>query len=87
LLLLTRHPVTIELDDFGYESLQAEAKRQGVTLETLVEHAAMYYLGDLHSGRAAVQIFRRSVADSPARPRPRSVPEPEDDQADEGDDA
>ena len=80
MLLLTRHPVTIELDDFGYENLQAEAKRQGVTLETLVEHAAMYYLGDLHSGRAAVQIFRRSVADSPSRPRPRSVPEPEDDQ-------
>jgi hypothetical protein len=31
-----------------------------------------------------VQIFRRSVADSPGRPRPRSVPEPEDRQAGEG---
>ena len=83
MLLLTRHPVTIELDDFGYESLQAEADRQGVTLETLVEHAAMYYLGDLHSGRAAVQIFQRSVAESPARPRPRSVPEAEDDEGED----
>jgi hypothetical protein len=83
LLLLTRHPVTIELDDFGYESLQAEAKRQGVSLETLIEHAAMYYLGDLHSGRAAVQIFRRSVADAQGHPRPRSVPGPGDGEPEE----
>lgn len=63
MLPLTRHPVTIELDDFGYTSLTEEAERQGVALEELIEHAAMYYLADLHSGRAAVQIFRRSVAD------------------------
>jgi hypothetical protein len=83
--LLTRHQVTIELDEFGYETLQAEATRQDVTLEQLIEHAAMYYLGDIHSGRAAVQIFRRSVADSPGRPRPRAIPGTEDEKPDESD--
>jgi hypothetical protein len=55
--------VTIELDDFGWRGLCEEAERQGVDVETLVEHAAMYFLADVDSGRAAVQIFRRSVAD------------------------
>jgi len=55
--------VTIELDDFGWRSLSEEAERQGVDLEALIEHAAMYYLADVDSGRAAVQIFRRAVAD------------------------
>jgi hypothetical protein len=82
---LFRHPVTIELDEFGYDSLRAEAERQGVSIESLVEHAAMYYLGDLNSGRAAVQIFRRSVADAPGRPRAlRPVrPDVDDDGPDE----
>ena len=68
MLPLTRQSVTIELEQFALETLTAEAERQKVTLEEKLEHAAMYYLNDLHSGRAAVQIFRRSVADSPARP-------------------
>lgn len=57
------HAITIELDDFGWTILCEEAERQNVTPEALLEHAAMYYMADLDSGRAAVQIFRRSVVD------------------------
>jgi hypothetical protein len=34
----------IEVDEFGWEALTAEAKRQGVSLEEIVYHAAMHYL-------------------------------------------
>jgi hypothetical protein len=61
--MTSRHSVTIELDDFGWERLRREAQRQSIPLERLLEHAAMYYLADLHSGRAAVQVFRRAIAD------------------------
>ena len=36
--------VEIELDEFGWEALTAEAERQGVSLEELIYHAAMHYL-------------------------------------------
>jgi hypothetical protein len=82
---LSLHRVTIKLDEFGWDALREAADEQGVTLPELVEHAAMYYLADLHSGRAALQIFRRSVAGRPlTRPRGGSVsrlPEREDDDA------
>jgi hypothetical protein len=61
--MTSRHSVTIELDDFGWERLRREAQRQSIPLEHLLEHAAMYYLADLDSGRAAVQVFRRAIAD------------------------
>ena len=64
-------PVSVQLSPFAVAALQAEANRQGVSLGDLVAHAAMYYLADIHTGRAAVQIFRRSVAD---KTPPRSAP-------------
>lgn len=33
-----------------------EAQRQGVTTEHLLQHALLYYVADLHSGRVAERI-------------------------------
>jgi hypothetical protein len=38
--------------------LDQEALRQGVGLERLLEHAAMFYLADLDAGRVTEQIVR-----------------------------
>ena len=38
--------------------LEQEAVRQGVGLERLLEHAAMFYLADLDAGRVTEQIVR-----------------------------
>jgi hypothetical protein len=67
---LTQHSVTVEFDEFGWQSLVEEAERQDVPVEELVLHASMYYLSDLHSGRAAAKIFNRSLR--PVRPPRRS---------------
>lgn len=74
-----KHELTITFDDFGWEGLSSEAARQGIAVEELVLHAAMYYLSDLHTGRAAVQILQRAdeaeagegggPPERPARPR------------------
>jgi hypothetical protein len=49
---------TIQLSDFAWSALVAEAKRQEVPVEDLLAHAAMYYLADLDSGRVAARVFR-----------------------------
>jgi len=49
--------VTAAFDDFGYSLLRAEAERQGVTVEELLAHAALYYLADVDSGRAAHRVL------------------------------
>jgi hypothetical protein len=66
--ILSPHRITIEFDDFGWGAVKDEARRQGVRPEELLVHAAMYYLSDLDTGRAALQIFRRS-SEVPRRPR------------------
>jgi hypothetical protein len=55
-----KRAVTLDFDDFGWSALREEAERQGVTLEELLEHAALYYLSDLDSGRVAAKILRRA---------------------------
>jgi hypothetical protein len=52
------HKATITLSEFAYSGLLAEAERQGVPLEELLQHAAMYYLADLDSGRLAARVLR-----------------------------
>jgi hypothetical protein len=47
---------TVTLSDFAWTSLSNEAARQGVPLEDLLNHAAMYYLADLDSGRIATKV-------------------------------
>jgi predicted DNA-binding ribbon-helix-helix protein len=44
--------LSVSLDLATWEALEQEAARQDVQLERLLEHAAIYLLGDLDSGRA-----------------------------------
>ena len=46
----------MELDDRAWDEAEAEAARQRVPLERLVEHAAMYLMADLDSGDVAARI-------------------------------
>jgi hypothetical protein len=55
-----KRAITLEFDDFGWAALREEADRQAVTVEELLEHAAMYYLSDLDTGRVAARILRRA---------------------------
>jgi hypothetical protein len=50
--------VEVEFDEFGWEALTDEARRQGVTLEELVAHAAMYYLADADRERLSYRVPR-----------------------------
>jgi hypothetical protein len=52
--------VEVEFDEFGWEALTDEAQRQGVTVEELVVHAAMYYLADADRGRFSHRVPRGS---------------------------
>jgi hypothetical protein len=49
--------VTAEFDAFGFAQLRRAAQEQGVSLETLLVHAAMYYIADLDAGRPAARVF------------------------------
>jgi predicted DNA-binding ribbon-helix-helix protein len=49
--------VRIELSRDRWEQLEAEAGRQSVSLERLLEHAALLYLADLDSGRVASRVL------------------------------
>jgi hypothetical protein len=49
----TRQTVEVPFGDFGWELLQDQARRAGVSVEILVFHATMYYLADVHRGRFA----------------------------------
>jgi hypothetical protein len=55
---MTAHPITVAFDNFGWSALQDEARSQGISVEELVVHAAMYYLSDLDTGRVARQVLR-----------------------------
>lgn len=57
--------VTVELTEFGWERLAAEARRQGTSPEELALHAVIYYLADIDGGR----ITRRAprLSDEPER--------------------
>jgi hypothetical protein len=63
--------VEVEFDEFGWEALTDEAQRQGVTVEELVVHAAMYYLGDADRERYSHRVPRGPdssvAADEPRR--------------------
>ncbi len=54
--------LTVELDDDGWRELEAEATRQGVSAEALFEHAVLYFLADLDSGRAEWRILEDETA-------------------------
>jgi hypothetical protein len=46
----------LELDPHMWDEVEGEAKRQRVSIERLVEHAALYLMADLDSGRVATRI-------------------------------
>jgi hypothetical protein len=48
----------LELPATTYRAIELEAARQNVTPEELLEHATVYYLADLGSGRATERILR-----------------------------
>lgn len=48
-----RPEVTAGENDLSQLAFAREAERQGVTSERLFQHALLYYLADLHSGRVA----------------------------------
>jgi hypothetical protein len=52
------HKVEVTFDEFGWHALTDEAKRQGVTIEELVAHAAMYYLADADRERLSRRVLR-----------------------------
>lgn len=46
----------VDLDEDTIEALEEEARRQGIPAPRLAEHALLYFLADLDSGRAAVRL-------------------------------
>jgi hypothetical protein len=50
--------VEIVFDEFGWEALTDLARRQGVSIEELVRHAAMYYLADADRERFSHRVPR-----------------------------
>jgi hypothetical protein len=45
--------LSLELTEFGRGLLEEQARREGVSVETVVREAALYYAADLDSARAA----------------------------------
>ena len=66
---MSMRQVTIAFDEFGFTELESLAERQGVTIEELVAHAAMYYLADADSGRMAAKVPQRHGGRAP-EPQP-----------------
>jgi hypothetical protein len=56
--------VELSLEEAQWLALEAEARRQFVSLAQLIQHAAFYYLADLEAGRVAAQVFERSQNES-----------------------
>ena len=48
--------VRVRLDDETVEALEAEGERQGVSADLVAEHALMYFLADLDSGRVSDRL-------------------------------
>lgn len=58
--------IRLEVNRDCWKGLEDEAGRQGVPLERLLEHAALFYLADIDSGRVAERILGRAgVGDEP----------------------
>jgi len=60
--------IRLEVSRDCWESLESEARRQGLPLRRLLEHAALLYLADLDSGRVANRLLGRAAGgDGPHR--------------------
>jgi hypothetical protein len=56
----TPREIRLESNADCWKGLEAEARRQGVPLERLLEHAALLYLADINSGRLAERVLDRA---------------------------
>jgi len=48
--------VEVEFDEFGWEALTEHARREEVSVEELLVHAAMYYLADADRQRFSHRV-------------------------------
>ena len=55
----------VDLDEDTVEALEAEARRHGIAAHRLAEHALLYFLADLDSGRAAARLGDALEGESP----------------------
>jgi hypothetical protein len=46
----------VDLDDDTMDALEEEARRQGIATDRLAEHAFLYFVADLDSGRAGARL-------------------------------
>jgi hypothetical protein len=51
-----KDPITVTLDYETWDVLSEEAARQDVAPQTLMQHAVMYFLADVESGRVAGRL-------------------------------
>lgn len=56
--------VTVELGARDWSALDRVAAREGVSVERLLEHAALLLLADLESGRLAARLLRSAEAEA-----------------------
>ena len=65
--------VELDLEQRTWRELEAESELQGISVECLLEHAALYLIADLDSGRVAARIARdltQTEPEPPTRERP-----------------
>ena len=60
--------IDVEFDEFGWEALTELARREGVSIEELVRHAAMYYLADVDRERFSHRVPRFPARRDPGVP-------------------
>ncbi len=63
---------TLELDKRTWSAVADHARREGVPVERMVEHAAFYYLADAHSGRLTRRLANGRGRSSRSRSRAQS---------------
>jgi hypothetical protein len=56
----TSREISLELTDACWKRLESEAEERGVTLDRLLEHAALFFLADVDSGRVADHVLARA---------------------------
>jgi hypothetical protein len=65
---IMKHKVEVEFDEFGWRAIKRAARRQGVEVEELLVHAAMFYLANVDERRFSTRVF---TPPEPGDPKPR----------------
>jgi hypothetical protein len=64
---MKKYRVEVEFQEFGWLALNEAAESQGVAIEELIQHAAMYFLASADQGRISHKVPAPPAADSAAR--------------------